>query len=202
MVPDHADINRWMDEARATGAATVRTNALFPDAATVFDAAGFTTADTLALLELDLTGRATGRRLLTGTRHLRAADLREAAELDRRAFGDAWSNDPDSLDAIRTATPHHRSRALRNQKRLVGFVISGRAGAAGYIQRLAVDPALRRQGHARVLVDDALSWLQRKKVTTVLVNTAHDNQPALGLYTSMGFTNIDCSLRIMEHPLT
>ena len=38
-----------------------------------------------------------------------------------------------------------------------GFAITGRAGVTGYLQRLAVDPAHRRRGLARRLVDDALA---------------------------------------------
>ena len=202
MVPERTDIDRWLAQARATGAATVRTNALFPDAASKFDAAGFATADTLSLLELDLNGWAVVRGASRGSRNLRPSDLYEAAELDRQAFGDAWSNDAESLDAIRSATPRHRSRILRERTQMVAFAISGRAGTTGYIQRLAVDPAARRRGHARHLVNDALTWLSRKSVETVLVNTAHDNDAALDLYRSIGFSTVDASLRIMERPLT
>ena len=56
MVPQPDDVTGWLREAAATGASTARTNALFPDAAEVFADAGFSTADTLALLELDVRG--------------------------------------------------------------------------------------------------------------------------------------------------
>jgi ribosomal-protein-alanine N-acetyltransferase len=204
MVPGPEDVTGWLRDAAATGASTARTNALFPDAAEVFADAGFSTADTLALLELDVRGRqpVTTRTAAHRTRRLRQADLSAAAEVDRQAFGDAWSNDHDSLDAIRRATPYHRSRGVRQGDRLVGFAISGRAGMTGYIQRLAVDPRLRRQGIAQALLADSLAWMTRRSVVTVLVNTATDNEAALALYRSTGFRELDARLRIMEHPVS
>jgi ribosomal-protein-alanine N-acetyltransferase len=184
MVPGGQDIEHWLGLAAARGAHTARTNALFPAAAEIFAAAGFHTIDTLTLLELDL-----------------SADLPAAAEIDRRAFGDEWSNDVDSLDDVRAATPHHRSRVVCEGGRVVGFAISGRAAGTGYIQRLAVDPAFRRRGHAVTLVRDALGWMARRSIDTVLVNTATSNDAALALYRAHGFRRRDQPLRIMERPL-
>lgn len=204
MVPQPDDVTGWLREAAATGASTARTNALFPDAAEVFADAGFSTADTLALLELDVRGPRPERTRAgrNRTRRLRRTDLEAAAELDRQAFGESWSNDHDSLDAIRRATPYHRSRGVRRDDDLVGFVISGRAGTTGYIQRLAVAPALRRQGIAQVLLTDSLAWMTRRSVVTVLVNTGTDNEAALALYRSIGFRELDVPLRIMERPVS
>ncbi len=198
MVPDGDDIDRWLRDIAARGARTARTNALFPAAAEVFADAGFSPIDTLALLELDLTTTpGTGRPGRT-TRRLRSTELAQAAEIDRRSFGDDWSNDADSLAEVSRATPQHRDRVVRERGRIVAFAISGRAGRTGYIQRLAVDPASRRRGHARTLVDDALAWLGRRSVSTVLVNTATDNEAALSLYRSAGFRQLDDPLVLME----
>lgn len=199
MVPDRANIEQWLGEVATTGARTARTNALFPAAADVFHDAGFSMVDTLTLLELDLASPPTEARDAAGrTRRMRNADLPAAAEIDHRAFGDGWSNDEESLAGIRSATPHHRSRVRRTGGRVVGFAINGRAGSTGYIQRLAVDPAARRQGHAEALVDDALAWMARRSVHVVLVNTAADNHAALALYRSFGFHERDQPLLIME----
>lgn len=198
MVPDAGDVERWLGDIAARGARTARTNALFPAAAEVFADAGFSPIDTLALLELDLGDAARTSRTGRATRRLRSTDLVQAAEIDRRSFGDDWSNDSESLAEISRATPQHRDRVVREDGRVVAFAISGRAGRTGYIQRLAVDPASRRRGHARTLVDDALAWLGRRSVSTVLVNTAIDNQAALALYRASGFRRLDDPLVLME----
>ncbi len=84
---------------------------------------------------------------------------------------------------------------------MAAFSISGRANQAGYIQRLAVDPSARRRGFGRLLLDDAIRWMQRRNVSRVLVNTASDNQAALTLYRSAGFVDQPGELLILERAL-
>jgi ribosomal protein S18 acetylase RimI-like enzyme len=127
--------------------------------------------------------------------------LREAAEIDRRSFSRQWANDRAALDEITAATPHHRSRSIHVGRQMAAFSISGRADRAGYVQRLVVDPSARRQGFARLLLDDALDWMRRRDVTRVLVNTASDNEAALTLYRSAGFEDQPGALVILERAL-
>lgn len=207
MMPTSADIASWIAEANQRGARTVRTGAIFPDAAAPFLEAGFHVADTLTLLGLHLRDRPTSgpRRVRTGgpirLRRLRPSMLVEAAEIDRRAFSSPWSNDTSALADIMTATPYHRSRSVHLDGRMVAFSISGRADRSGYVQRLAVDPSARRRGFANVLLDDALHWMRRRDVEQAMVNTAFDNRPALALYESAGFDQRPDSLLILEQAL-
>jgi len=208
MVPTSTDIASWIAEATQRGARTVRTGAIFPDAAAPLLDAGFHVADTLTLLALhvrDRTSSSNQRRARTsGTvrlRRLRPAMLAEAAEIDRRAFSAPWANDTSALADIMTATPHHRSRSMHLDGRMVAFSISGRADRSGYVQRLAVDPSARRRGFANVLLDDALHWMRRRDVEQAMVNTAFDNRAALALYESVGFDQRPDSLLILEQAL-
>ena len=70
---------------------------------------------------------------------------------------------------------------------MVAYSIWGRAGARGYLQRLAVDPTHRRAGHGTALVVDGLRWLARRRADTAVVNTQVGNDTALSLYESLGF---------------
>jgi ribosomal protein S18 acetylase RimI-like enzyme len=207
MIPVVDDVDRWVTEVADTGARLVRTNALFPAAAAVFEGAGFDTASELVLLRLELTGPppatrlgdTAARRRPTPTRRMRRADLEEVSAVDQMSFPDSWANDERSLEEIRRATPHHRSRVVVGpDSRIDAFAISGRAATAGYLQRLAVRPAARRGGLARSLVDDALGWMRRRGCASVLVNTAVGNEAALALYRTFGFRPVDTNLRIME----
>ena len=99
---------------------------------------------------------------------------------------------------IRAATPSQRSRVIRSEGAIVGFAISGRAGRAGYLQRLAVDPAARRRGLGRTLVDDACAWMTRRGAVRAVVNTATTNDPAITLYTSFGFQRRSETLMVLE----
>ena len=49
-----------------------------------------------------------------------------------------------------------------------------------------------------MLLDDALHWLAHHGATTVLVNTQPDNDPALDLYRSAGFTDRPGGLSVLR----
>lgn len=199
MVPTASDVARWIADARATGARAVRTGALFPDATGVFVDAGFHTVDTLALLTRPLDS--TTPTAAGPTRRLRRGQLPTAAEIDARSFDGAWSNDAATLAEIMDATPKHRSRAVRVDRTMAGFAISGLAARTGYLQRLAVDPQRRRRGIARDLVTDALAWMRRHGADLAMVNTAIDNEAALSLYRSFGFVERPAPLTILARDL-
>jgi ribosomal protein S18 acetylase RimI-like enzyme len=225
MLPTTTAVAEWVARALAERPSThtIRTGAMFPEAAHSFRAAGFRTIDTLALLEARLgsNGRraSTARRLQRPvTQRLRAHHLPDAAALDRSAFGDPWGNDVASLTSITDATPRHRARIVnavhssseRSEHRdhgadptggrphVSGFAITGQSGAFGYLQRLAVHPNARRQGIARSLVADSMQWMQRRGATTAMVNTALDNEAALALYARAGFRRRTDTLTILE----
>jgi ribosomal protein S18 acetylase RimI-like enzyme len=84
---------------------------------------------------------------------------------------------------------------------MVGFSVNGRAGRVGYIQRLAVDPDVRRRGVGRVLVVDALTWMHRRQLDDALVNTGSDNTAALELYRGLGFVELPEPLLVLERDL-
>lgn len=199
MVPSADDVATWIAEGRRRGFAALRTTALFPESRPAFLGAGFVEVDRLALLALDLRTARLPRG--GGTRRLRRRDLPEASAVDRDAFGDHWGNDTDALDDIGSATPHHRSRAV-GRAPILGFAISGRAGRTGYVQRLAVRPDHQGRGVGGRLLIDALSWMARHAVETVLVNTGADNDAALALYRSAGFRPRPDELVVLERPLT
>lgn len=210
MIPDTNDVSGWVRQAAQRGANTVRTGALFPAAVHSFVQAGFHQIDTLALLTLNLQ-KSSARAFaplpkqtdaqLPRLHRLRSADLVAAARVDRLAFDAPWSNDADSLAEVWRATPHQRSRAIVEDDRIVAFSISGRSTPAGYIQRLAVEPAAQGRGLGSGLVIDALAWMQRRRVAKVMVNTAIDNKAALRLYESIGFEVQSETLAVLEHTI-
>ena len=82
----------------------------------------------------------------------------------------------------------------------MGFLISGRAGRTGYVQRLAVHPDAHRQGLANDLLLDSLRWMRRARLHAVYVNTHVDNVAALALYRAHGFVELPERLRVFEGP--
>ena len=196
-IPTPDQVAQAVAHARDRGARAIRTSALFPRAAEVVLGQGFEPIDRLALLSRPISRRSTppaGRP----TRPLLPWHHGAAAEVDRDAFGPLWGNDAPSLREIRRATPRHRARVTRDGRAIVGFALSGAAGDAGYLQRLAVVSTHRRAGHARDLVVDALRWMSDSGLTSVLVNTGIDNTAALALYDGLGFRRLSDELTITE----
>ena len=155
-----------------------------------FVAAGFEVSESLHLLE---------RRITAADRHhvhpsdgislrrARGSDLGSVLTVDARGFGEFWRLDRDGIADARHATSYARFRVALAGDTLVGYAITGRQGRVGYLQRLAVDPSMRRAGVGSALVNDGVHWLARWRSDSILVNTQVSNTSALALYESLHF---------------
>ncbi len=178
-----AAIDKAIETARALGFRRLRTGALGAADATAFEARGFALETNLILLRRDLSDpiERRGRRL----RRLRRGDWAAVAALDATSFPQYWHFDEVALREACAATPVSRVRILGREP--VGYVIAGRSGGTGFVQRLAVHPEHAGQGIGRTLVIDALRWLQRHGGVDAFVNTQDDNVRAIELYERLGF---------------
>lgn len=208
-VPSPTELARIVDQARARGLRSIRTGALFPDAAAALLDAGFTRIDTLTLLQLELDDRFAPDRTGSGvaghgpSSHPRVQRLRvgqdgAAAEIDRLAFGPLWGYDRHTVTEVRRATPAHRARRIGGRRQLEAYAISGAGDRTGYLQRLAVRPDRRRCGLASALVTDSLHWMRSRGLGSALVNTASGNRAALMLYRRFGFRPMADQLTLAE----
>jgi ribosomal protein S18 acetylase RimI-like enzyme len=190
--PSPSFVERCVQDLAARGYDEVVTGALAPPEQQGFLRAGFAVREHLVLLSLDVRDRALDRPPVPGMRRARRSDRDAVIALDHAAFRPFWRFDGAALQDALDATPAVRFRvvdgpAAVRPRGLAGYAVSGRAGTRGYLQRLAVDPRAQRRGMGRGLVLDALSWLVRRGVDQVVVNTQPDNEPALELYRSLGF---------------
>jgi ribosomal protein S18 acetylase RimI-like enzyme len=205
--PEHFHV--WARRLAEHGFTAMRTGALSPRQAEQAERAGLRCVQELALLEMAAPPAVAGphRR----THRLRRRHLQTAADIDRAAFGPSWWLDAAMLADVRNATPMHRGRIIRGDASIqgdglpangvVGFLISGRAGRTGYVQRLAVHPAAHRRGLATDLLVDSLRWMHRARLQRVFVNTHVDNVGALALYRAHGFVDLPDRLRVFEGPI-
>ncbi len=200
-VPSPQHFLHWADELAAHGFTSMRTGALSIRQSVQAEEAGLRCVQELALLDLPFPG--SHGRPTHHTRRMRRRDLEPAASVDLAAFGRRWSLDAVTLGEVRSATPMHRARVVRGVggESHAGFIISGRAGRAGYIQRLAVHPDAQRLGVGSALLVDALGWLRRARTQQVFVNTHVENEPALLLYRAHGFRELPERLRVYEGPI-
>jgi len=165
-----------------------------------FTELGFASIQRLALLRLELdrhtSTSGTSRHELRAVRGSR--QIATLARIDRAAFVDGWDLDTTGIVDACEATPQHRVRlAVTANDKPAGYMITGRNGAAGFIQRLAVHPDFEGRGVASSLLVDGLVWLQRRRVDDVLVNTNFDNERAIDLYRRFGFEVLEESLSVL-----
>jgi ribosomal protein S18 acetylase RimI-like enzyme len=204
--PSPSFVERCVRDLAARGYGEVVTGALAPTEQHGFLRAGFAVREHLVLLSLDLRGAQLPRPALPGIRRAKRAERDAVIAIDHAAFRPFWRFDGAALQDALDATPAVRFRVLDRtgagrRRVLVGYAVAGRAGTRGYLQRLAVDPAQQRRGIGRALVLDALSWLARRGVEQVVVNTQPDNAPALALYAALGFRTQPGGLDVLGRPL-
>jgi ribosomal protein S18 acetylase RimI-like enzyme len=199
-LPTPSDITEWISGLRTAGYDTIRTGALGAQAGARFERLGFEAIQSLVLLEKRSVGSFTTalHKSAGGVTRLATDDDHDASRVDVAAFGAGWSIDRVGIGDVRSATPRHRARAVRSNKQLIAYAISGRDGRNGYIQRLAVAPAHQHQGHGLSLVTDSLRWMARWRVQRALVNTHIGNDAALALYHRLGFTDLSDHLHVYE----
>lgn len=204
MVVSPVTLHDWLARLAQYGYTLMRTGALSPDAARAFTDQGFAPIQELALLRRELSRRDTFDVLSHQLRPLRSSRaLAAAARIDHAAFETPWHLDENGITEALDATPHSRIRlAVNANDDPAGYLITGRNGAVGFIQRLAVDPEHEGQGVASSLMCDSLTWLARRGVSEVLVNTHFDNSRALRLYARFGFVLVDEQLTVLERVLS
>jgi ribosomal-protein-alanine N-acetyltransferase len=126
---------------------------------------------------------------------LTPADARRCAELELELFG---GDDPWPVAAFRAeiAVPHNRYLAARDTTRPTGDPLVGSGGISRLgrkppyeyeIHTIAIDPAYQGRGIGRRLLDELLAFADG---ATVYLEVRTDNEPAINLYESAGFTRI------------
>lgn len=175
------------------------TGALPPAEQAPFLAAGFTVHERLHLLVHDLAEIPPAPSGVS-LRRSRRRDRPVVLEIDQRAFDDFWRLDDPGLDEAQQATPVSRFR-VATDGRVVGYAVSGRSGPRGYLQRLAVDPAVQHRGFGTALVVDGMRWMHRRGVKSVAVNTQEGNAAALSLYERLGFHQDPNGLAVLSQAI-
>jgi ribosomal protein S18 acetylase RimI-like enzyme len=203
--PRPGNVRRVLDALAGDGFVDVITPALHLDEAGTLIGLGFEEFDRLKVLGHDLVDLDPPRPTPDPAVRLHRARRRDhpaALEVDAAAFPSFWQLDRSGLhDALR-ATPRHRFRIASCDHGVVGYAVTGRAGSQGFLQRLAVRPALGGRGLGSSLVIDALHWAARRRVARLLVNTQEDNHRALDLYHRLGFELTPTDLVVLRRPLT
>ena len=115
------------------------------------------------------------------------ADAHGLVAIERRAFGDPWSEASfrESLGAAWSF-----GLIAEQDAGVVGYLIAREAVGTGEILNLAVDPAHRRGGIARALLDAGLTVLRQRAVEEVFLEVRVSNDAAQALYRGAGFVAV------------
>ncbi len=121
-------------------------------------------------------------------------DYDEVLALWSRAGLPARPEGRDAPDAFRRQYEGGLQRAvgIREAGQLVAVAILSHDGRKGWINRLAVDPQVRRKGYASALVAEAEHWFQDElglEVFSALIHT--HNEPSRALFDGLGYETVD-----------
>ncbi|HWP58578.1 MAG TPA: GNAT family N-acetyltransferase [Candidatus Acidoferrales bacterium] len=129
-------------------------------------------------------------------RNLRKEDLPAIVDIEERLTGvqrpDYWAKRIEISEAIR---PHWGSLVAELGGKVVGFTFGragelefGLPGTVAWIEIIGVDPACRRQGIARALLEQFVASAEDHGITTVFTLVKNDSPEMAEFFRRLGFT--------------
>lgn len=131
-------------------------------------------------------------------RRMTAADVGQAALLEKEIFSDAWSASAfyDSLE-----NPNAVLLLAENEGEMSGYCCMYTVFDEGEIVNVAVNPKYRRQGIAEGLLKTLFESFTPKQVTNFYLEVRAHNEAAKCLYEKFGFKVIGVRKRFYEKPV-
>jgi [ribosomal protein S18]-alanine N-acetyltransferase len=124
--------------------------------------------------------------------HIRAmqeTDLPEVVSIENQVFSIPWS--PVSFLFELLKNPYSELLVAELEKRyLAGYIVWWLVAGEAQIGNVAVDPAYRRRGIARQLIQHVLDRLEGRMVESITLDVRESNIPAICLYRSFGFEEV------------
>ncbi|HET9011903.1 MAG TPA: ribosomal protein S18-alanine N-acetyltransferase [Gemmatimonadaceae bacterium] len=138
-------------------------------------------------------------------------DLERVASIERASFSDPWSFETFSaalaLRHLRFLVAEEGGRGRGAQglagggmPPLVGYVVALVMADEGEIADVAVAPAARRRGVARVLMERMTAELMEEGVRALYLEVRESNVAARALYESLGFAQVGRRRGYYQHP--
>jgi ribosomal-protein-alanine N-acetyltransferase len=118
-------------------------------------------------------------------RPMTTADLPAVAETDADAFAPLWHNSFESLG--RAFGQSLYATVAEMDGRVAGYQLSTGHAAGAHLARLAVRKEAQGKRIGTALVWDLMSFLRRRNIARLTVNTQNDNHASLALYQRIGF---------------
>jgi ribosomal-protein-alanine N-acetyltransferase len=115
-------------------------------------------------------------------RPLAYSDLPQVIAIERRSFPTAWSL---AMFVLELSKPSGICLTAVSEGRIKGYLVCSRFDQAWHLMNIAVDPAARRAGVGRALLEAMIERAGPDAEYTLEVRTS--NAPAIALYERFGF---------------
>lgn len=125
-------------------------------------------------------------------------DLPAVVRIERASYPDPWSSASFSREI--SAQPISHPIVARRDGMVIGFVVAWFVVDEVHIGNVAVDPAARRQGIGRLLMEALERQAIEEGCTYSTLEVRESNQSARRLYEKMGYRVIGRRERYYRHP--
>lgn len=126
-----------------------------------------------------------------------SAHVPQVAQLERVCFQDPWS---EQSIASELENPLSLWLVAMEEDRLLGYVGSQTVLDETDMMNVAVDPAARRQGVARALIQELTAQLKQRGSRKLSLEVRASNLGAIRLYESLGFVRLGCRPGYYRNP--
>lgn len=119
-----------------------------------------------------------------------AEDLEGIHRVERASFPDPWSMQTFVDVLVRESEGSAQLLVACEGGAVVGFVVAERADPEVHIANVAIDPARRRSGIGRSLMDAVLAWACDEGLEEAWLEVRQSNTAARNLYRALGFSAV------------
>lgn len=113
--------------------------------------------------------------------------LEQIAELEKICFSEPWSL---PMLEPELSNPLSLWLVMVEGEQVIGYVGSQAVLDAADMMNIAVHPSYRRQGIARLLVQELIAQLKQKNICSLALEVRASNAPAICLYEKLGFLQV------------
>jgi [ribosomal protein S18]-alanine N-acetyltransferase len=117
-------------------------------------------------------------------RQMDTNDIDRIMEIERKSFVAPWSK---TMFEETIFSPISRGFVIEHNNTIVGYIVFYTVHVEAHIMNLAVNPAERKQGYARQMLDQVLKFFRENSVSECYLEVREHNRIAQELYEHFGF---------------
>ena len=130
-------------------------------------------------------------------REMRKEDVPAIAELEKICFSDPWS---ENSIASELHNPLSYWLVAEDKGGVAGYVGSQAVLDSADMMNIAVSPEFRRCGIGEKLINSLILHLRKENIRMLLLEVRISNEPAIALYTKLGFEQVGRRPRYYHNP--